>query len=87
MLQRIIGSNGRNAAQSFRGHTLSLSDPEYRSRTYYFVTSSDTEQQEWVDAINANIKAHQVIIIVCIHFVYSLQCQIDNKHKIVSFAA
>ncbi|XP_065887290.1 uncharacterized protein [Dysidea avara] len=59
-LCRIIGSNGANAAESFRGHTLSMSDPEYGSRTFYFVTSSDTEQQEWIDAINANIKAHQL---------------------------
>jgi len=61
ILQRIIGSDGRNAAHSFRGHTLSMADPQYGSRTYYFVTSSNTEQQEWVDAINTNIKAYQVM--------------------------
>jgi len=59
-LQRIIGNNGANAAESFRGRTLSMSDPQHGSRTFYFVTSSDIEQQEWIEAINANIKAHQV---------------------------
>ncbi len=56
--QALLEEDG--VAEAFRSQTVSVSNPQHASRTFYMTASSNEERDAWVKAINTNIQAFSV---------------------------
>ena len=56
--QSLLATDG--VADIFHSQTISVNNPEYSSRTFYMIASSNEEREAWVHAIDSNIKAYAV---------------------------
>lgn len=57
-LQDLLSQDG--VADVFRRQTISVSNSNSCSRTFYMIAPSNEEKSAWVDAIQNNIGAHAV---------------------------
>ena len=57
-IQNLLSQDG--VADAFRSQTISVSNSDSCSRTFYMIAPSDEERGAWVDAIHNNICAHAV---------------------------
>ena len=57
-MQNLLSQDG--VADVFRSQTISVSNSDSCSRTFYMITPSNDERSAWVDAIQNNIQAHAV---------------------------
>ena len=57
-LQSLLSQDG--VADVFRSQTISVSNSDSCSRTFYMIAPSNEERIDWVDAIHNNIRAHAV---------------------------
>ena len=60
--QELLATEG--VAETFRSQTISVSNTQSSSRTYYMVAPSDDERERWVESITKNIRAYAVKIYV-----------------------
>ena len=58
MCQDLLDAEG--VAETFRSTTLSVTNSQHFSRTYYMVAPSDTERESWVESITNNIRSYSV---------------------------
>ena len=59
-VQDLLDTDG--VAETFRSTTLSVTNSQHLSRTFYMVAPSDTERESWVESITNNIRAYSVRI-------------------------
>jgi len=55
-LSELLAKEG--VAEAFRCQTLSVTSPQYGSRTFYMIAPSNEERDSWVAAIQANLRAY-----------------------------
>ena len=56
--QALLGTEG--VAEVFRSQTVSVSNAQHTSRTFYMIAASNEERDAWTTVINSNIKAYAV---------------------------
>ena len=56
--QALLGTEG--VAEAFRSQTVSISNAQHMSRTFYMIAASNEEREAWITAINDNSKAYAV---------------------------
>lgn len=57
-MQELLSQDG--VADAFRSQTISVSNSDSRSRTFYMIAPSNDERDSWVEAIRTNITAYAV---------------------------
>ena len=58
VIQALLGTEG--VAEAFRSQTVSISNAQHMSRTFYMIAASNEERDAWITTINNNIKAYAV---------------------------
>ena len=59
-MQALLGTDG--VAEAFRCQTVSVSNTQHSSRTFYMTASSNEERDAWVEAVMTNIQEYSVSI-------------------------
>lgn len=57
-MQALLGTDG--VAEAFRCQTVSVSNTQHSSRTFYMTASSNEERDAWVEAVMTNIQVFSV---------------------------
>ena len=60
--QDLLAADG--VAETFRSQTISITNNQHSSRTYYMMAPSDQERERWVELINKNIRAFAVRVAI-----------------------
>ena len=59
-MQDVLSNDG--VAEAFRSQTISVTNSQHSSRTYYMVAPSEQERENWVESITKNFQSYAVSI-------------------------
>lgn len=62
-MQDVLANEG--VAEAFRSQTVSVTNSQHSSRTYYMVAPSEQERENWVESITKNSQTYAVRNLIC----------------------